>query len=338
MTWSTLWSRYKLRLRRKRLLWRGFRSRHGLKSVQNNTRKIAPNDILLFATVRNEAMRLPYFLEHYRKLGVSHFLLVDNESEDDTIALLQGSDDVSLWQTGASYKSARFGMDWMTWLLMRYGHGHWTLTVDADELLIYPDCERRPLSVLTAWLHTQGYAMMGVVMLDLYPKGPLDAQVYDPGQDPCKVLNWFDAHGYWAQKQAKMDNLWFQGGPRARHFFADAPERAPTLNKIPLVKWNRRYVFVNSTHNALPSWLNRTYDTAGQEKTSGVLLHTKFLPGSAERAKQERVRCEHFSDATLFDSYYDGVAKNPDLWTPDSTPYSGWRQLLDLRLMSRGDW
>jgi hypothetical protein len=30
-------------------------------------------------------------------------------------------------------------------------------------------------------------------------------------------------------------NLWIQGGPRARRFFADDPERAPALNKIPLV-------------------------------------------------------------------------------------------------------
>ncbi|WP_299825713.1 glycosyltransferase family 2 protein [uncultured Roseobacter sp.] len=334
----TLWSRYKLRLRRKRLLWRGFRSRHKLTSVQNNTRQIAPTDILLFATVRNEALRLPYFLQHYRALGVRHFLIIDNGSGDGTVALLTDAPDVSVWHTDASYKSARFGMDWLTWLMMRYGHGHWTVTVDADELLIYPDHETRPLPDLTKWLDAREQRMMGAMMLDLYPKGPPDDQAYRPGQNPCEVLQWFDAHGYWVQRQAKMGNLWLQGGVRARCFFAKNPARAPTLNKIPLVKWNRRYVFVNSTHNALPSGLNRTYDETGRSKVSGVLLHTKFLPGSAERARQEQMRKEHFSNSALYDEYYDAVAEDPDMWSPDATRFTGWQQLLDLRLMSRGDW
>lgn len=337
MTRPPLWSRYKLRLRRKRMLWRGFRSRHDLRKVQDNTGRIGQDDILLFASLRNEAMRLPYFLEHYRKLGVAHFLIVDNDSDDGTDALLRGADDVSLWHTGASYKSARFGMDWLTWLMMRYGHGHWTVTVDADELLIYPDHDTRLLPDLTAELETRGQLMMGAIMLDLYARGAPNAQLYTPGQDPCTVLNWFDAYGYWVQRQAKMGNLWLQGGPRARCFFAADPARAPTLNKIPLVRWDRRYVFVNATHNALPNWLNRTYDETGQEKTSGVLLHTKFLPDSADRALQERTRQEHFSNSALYDEYYAAVAENPDLWDAGSIRYTGWQQLLALRLMSRGN-
>lgn len=334
----TLWSRYKLRLRRKRFLWRGFRSRHKLTPVQNHTRQIAPADILLFATMRNEALRLPYFLQHYRALGVRHFLIVDNGSDDGTLELLKEASDVSVWHTGASYKSARFGMDWLTWLLMRYGHGHWTVTVDADELLIYPDHDTRPLPDLTKWLDAQGHPMMGAMMLDLFPKGSPDDQVYTPGQDPCEVLAWFDAHGYWVQQQPKMGNLWLQGGVRARCFFAKDPARAPTLNKIPLVKWNRRYVFVNSTHNALPCWLNRCYDEPGSQKVSGVLLHTKFLPGSAARARQEQARQEHFSNSSLYDAYYDAVAENPDLWQPESVKFTGWQQLVDLGLMFRGPW
>ncbi|MBW4706833.1 glycosyltransferase family 2 protein [Roseobacter sp. YSTF-M11] len=333
-----LWTRYKLRLRRRRLLWRGFRSRHQLNRIKDLTAEIAPGDILLFATVRNEAIRLPYFLEHYRRLGVSHFLIVDNDSTDDTAAVLTAAPDVSFWHTTAGYKDARFGMDWLMWLLIRHGHGHWTITVDADELLVYPDHDSRPLPHLTAWLEQQGQEMMGATMLDLYPKGSPDAQRYTPGQNPCDVLNWFDGYGYWAQRQPKMDNLWLQGGARARCFFADEPRRAPTLNKIPLVKWNRRYVFVNSTHNALPRRLNRIYDAPGREKVSGVLLHTKFLPGVSDRAREEQSRQQHFSNSEQYDTYYHALAENPDLWDEQSIAYRGWQQLVDLRLMSRGSW
>ncbi|MGC3937943.1 glycosyltransferase family 2 protein [Roseobacter sp. EG26] len=332
------WTRYKLRLKRKRLLWRGFRSRHALKLTSDKTARIDPAQILLFATVRNEAMRLPYFLEHYRELGVSHFLIVDNDSTDDTAALLAAAPDVSLWHTNAGYKNARFGMDWLTWLLIRYGHGHWTITVDADELLIYPDHETRKLPELTAWLDQRGQRAMGAMMLDLYAKGPTDKQSYKRNQNPCEVLKWFDAYGYWAQRQSRMGNLWLQGGPRARCFFAKDPRRAPTLNKIPLVKWSRRYTFVNSTHNALPPQLNRTYDEPGKEKVTGVLLHTKFLPGVADRARAEQNRKQHFSNSTLYDAYYQSLIENPDLWDVNSTPYSGWEQLVELGLMARGQW
>lgn len=320
------------------MLWRAYRSRHQIKVAKNQTSSIRSDDILLFATVRNEMLRLPHFLEHYRGLGVSHFLIVDNGSDDGSDDFLLSQPDVSLWRTDAGYKASRFGMDWMTWLQRRYAHGHWAVTVDADELLIYPDHDSRTLSELTRWMDGSGYQKAGALMLDLYPKGPVETHKYTSDQDPVDVLEWFDAFGYWAQIQPKMGNLWLQGGVRARCFFQDDPRRAPTLNKIPLVKWDRSYVYVNSTHNALPPHLNRTYDEGGLEKLNMVLLHTKFLPDVAKRAQSEKARGEHFSNGALYSDYYDALAKGPDLWSPESVRYVDWRQLLDLKLMVSGGW
>ena len=52
--------------------------RHGrdLIPVQDRTARIAPRDVLLFSTLRNEAVRIPAFLSYYRALGVNHFLFV----------------------------------------------------------------------------------------------------------------------------------------------------------------------------------------------------------------------------------------------------------------------
>jgi len=76
----------------------------------------------LFATIRNEFDRLDAFLEHYRSLGVRHFLVVDNGSEDGSAEFLQTQPDVSLWVTHASYRQSRFGVDWLTWLQIKFGH------------------------------------------------------------------------------------------------------------------------------------------------------------------------------------------------------------------------
>lgn len=330
------WARYKLRLRRKRLLWRALSKRHEITATSRKTGAIVSKDVLLFAVMRNEMHRLPHFLSHYRALGVGHFLIIDNNSDDGTGDFLAAQPDVSVWQSKAGYKASRFGMDWLTCLLWRYGHGHWTVTVDADELFIYPDWEQRNLHTLTQALSRQGLVAMGALMLELYPKGPISDQTYRPGQDPTEVLNWFDAYGYFAQLQPKLGNLWLQGGPRARVFFADDARRAPTLNKIPLMRWNRNYVYVNSTHNALPRTLNRVYDQKDAVKPWGALLHTKFLPDAIARAKEEKHRGEHFADAVPYQGYYDALAANPDLWCDESISFENADQLERLGLISRG--
>lgn len=324
-------------MRRKRL-WRAFRSRWNLTLISDNRAVIQPGMILSFVTLRNEAMRLPFYLDHYRKLGVGHFFVVDNDSDDGSADYLAQQPDVSIWHTAASYRESRFGVDWLNWLMMRHAHGHWVVVADVDETLVYPDWPTRPLRELTRWLDTQGQPMMGAMMLDMYPKGSPDVRSYEPGEDPATVLNWFDAHGYWVQRQPKLDNLWLQGGPRARYFFAEDPRRAPTLNKIPLVKWNRHYAFVNSTHSALPSFLNHTQHDGENDLVTGVLLHSKFLPGTAARAREEKARNEHFLVAERYTDYYDKLTQSPDLWCADSTKYKDWEQLLALGLMSRGNW
>lgn len=329
---------YKLRWRRRKLLWRAFRKRRQLSVVADRTGDIRPGMILGAATMRNERMRLPFFLEHHRKLGVGHFLIVDNGSDDGTREYLADQPDVSLWSATASYKRARFGLDWLTWVMIKHAHGHWCLTLDADEILIYPYWDTRPLEALTEWLDQSGIEMFPAMMLDMYPKGRLGEQVYKPGQDPMEILAWFDGGNYTIQRQEPMENLWIQGGVRARYFFDRKPRRAPTLNKVPLVKWNRRFVYVNSTHGILPRRLNRFYDRSGGEFASGILLHTKFLDSVVEKSKEELERREHFANSSLYEDYYQSLIEQPDLWCEGSSRYISWRQLEAMGLMSRGTW
>lgn len=332
------WAAYRLRWKRRRLLWRSFRKRRELAAAVDRTGAIRPGALLCFATVRNEALRLPYWLDYHRRLGVAHFLIVTHDCSDGTRALLDAAPDVSVWTTTARYRAARFGTDWLNWLLARYGCSHWCLTLDADELFVYPHCDSRDLAALTAFLAARGQVAMGATMLDLYPAGRLESGSYAPGEDPLKVLTHFDAWGHVVERQLPMENLWLRGGPRARVFFADRPLRAPTLNKVPLVRWRRGYAYLNSTHSALPRILNRVHDAPGHSATTGALLHTKFLPGIAARSAEEKRRGEHFGRPGEYDAYYDRLIADPLLWSSDSVRYRGWRQLEDLALISRGAW
>ncbi|WP_236626169.1 glycosyltransferase family 2 protein [Actibacterium mucosum] len=292
---------------------------------------------MLFACVRNEEARLPYFLDYYRKMGVGHFLFVDNGSNDATSDILDAAD-ISVWTTDQSYRLSRFGMDWVTWLQIKHGHGHWCLTVDADELLIYPYHETEDLHALTRRLDRDGKRSFGALMLDLYPKGRLSDAPYVPGEDPTQQLEWYDPTGYPTKYQPPLRNMLIRGGARGRVFFASEPERAPTLSKAPLVKWNRRFAYVSSTHSVLPRRLNNVRDPKDGKIPSGILLHTKFLNVVVEKSSEEKMRKEHFANSELYNTYYDAVSADPVLWFEGSAKLGSWHELQAHSLMSSGHW
>ncbi len=335
---SGIFTRYRLRWLRRRWRFQAYRRRRDLYPVRQRTHGISGGDVLLFATLRNERIRMPYFLSYYRALGIGHFLIVDNASDDGTREYLAAQPDVSLWTTGASYKRARYGMDWINGLLSQHGHGHWCLVVDADEFFVYPYSDTRPIRALTDWLDASSVRSFSAMLLDMYPKGPMTAQPYAEGQDPFEIAQWFDTGNYTFLKNELYGNLWIQGGPRARVFFADDPEKAPALNKIPLVHWDRSFVYARSTHMLLPRGLNFVYDAWGGEKASGILMHAKFLDILAAKTDEEMRRGQHFASSTEYRAYKAALDRQPDLWCKWSERYINWRQLEILGLMSKGNW
>ncbi|WP_159975175.1 glycosyltransferase family 2 protein [Roseobacter cerasinus] len=316
-----------MRLIRKRLRIRAYGKGFQLRPAVDRTAQLQAQDILLFAVLRNDNLRLPHFLQYYRDLGVSHFLLVDNGSTDGSAEYLATQPDVSLWRTMGSYRKARCGVDWLNYIKGRYGHGHWCVTVDADELLVYPFCDTRPLRALTDWLESCSVRAFSAMLLDMYAKAPRDDASYVRGQNPIDTACWFDSGNYTVSHNPLYNNLWIQGGPRARTQFADKPEQAPALNKIPLVKWHRKYAYVSSTHMLLPRGLNLAYGAWDGDKASGVLLHAG-LPGATTLA----------DGADQSTAITDGSAGEAQPWCRWSEKYVNWRQLELLGLMSKGNW
>ena len=333
-----LWSSYRLRWERRRWLLRARLRARDLRAVSRRPIPPDPGATLVFCTLRNERARLPFFLKYYRDLGAAHFLIVDNGSDDGSAEYLAAQPDVSLWSTRASYRDAAHGVDWMNALLSRHAAGRWALTVDVDEFLVYPFCDTRPLRALTDWLSDAGLRAFGTLLLDVYPKGPVAQAVCAEGQNPLELACWFDPANYTLSRNPRHRNLWVQGGPRARAFFADQPRQAPALNKIPLVRWQRGYAYVSSTHMLLPRGLNLVYETQGGEKATGCLMHAKFLATLRGKAVEELARGEHYAASREYRAYAEGIEGRTDLWHVWSERFINWRQLEILGLMSKGSW
>ena len=334
---------------------------HVLVERTANTHPPSPNaEILGFARCRNEILRLPAFFEHYRRLGVDRFYIVDNDSTDGSSDYLAAQPDVHLFHTARRYGEASLGVDWLNALLAEFGGGSWCVTVDIDELLAYPGSEVAPLRTLTKHLDQSGYQALACLLLDLYPAGPLKDARYRSGGDVIAAAPYFDAGPYERLAVDLCPGVVIRGGMRARIFYPrymarnalvrsyDAlldrlghhvpalrqvgPLRArrrrnpPCLTKVPLVRWDRQSRYVNSIH-----WI------AAQPVApeSGVLLHFKFLHDFHDRAAREATRGEYYDEASEYRTYIQRLNENPDmsLVYEGSRRFEGTAQLVALGLM-----
>ena len=311
---------------------------HGqdLLPVQDHTASIAAEDLLVFCTCRNEKSRLPFFLEYYRKLDIGHFLFVDNDSTDGTREFLSAQPDCSVWTTKASYKDSNFGVHWLNFLAGKYGPKHWCLTLDPDEFLVYPYCDTRSLREMTDFFDSEKKESFFTILLDMYPKGSVEEAHYHESMDPLEVAPWFDPTGFY-QEQMPQRDWWVRGGVRRRVFFANEPWNAPALNKTPLVRWKKHFLYLSSTHVLAPKRLNEPHFKDSLAPT-GCLLHFKYLSLFQNKVREEMERKQHYAGSREYKKYADMFAKKTHLWCDGSVRFQGWRQLVDLGLMNVGRW
>ncbi len=276
--------------------------------------------------VRNETLRLPYFLEHYRALGVDRMFFLDNMSTDGTVDLLRAQERVHVYQTDA-HLSREIGL--REALLWRYGLGHWCVLVDADELLVYPHCESLGLARLCGVLAAGGHDALQSFLLDLYPRGPLQATGYVPGMDPRRVVRWFDADSHFVD--AWEAHLYFNHRSPAHTFLGGVRHRVldvnPCLAKFPLVRFHDRMLLHLGLHEI---------EGARVSCIRGASLHCKFLQDFAEKAVTEAAREQHWNAAYEYKRYAARVRENPELslWTPGSIELGDSAQLVRLGFMA----
>lgn len=93
------------------------------------------------AIFKNEERALPEWLQHYLHHGVEHFLLIDDKSDDRSVALLQpyiNAGLVTLFQESHPYYLGRQRALYNKHILPRIEETHWLLMVDLDEFVWSP--------------------------------------------------------------------------------------------------------------------------------------------------------------------------------------------------------
>lgn len=286
--------------------------------------------------VYNEAHRLPYLLSYYRRMGIGHFIIIDNQSTDGSRDLVRDQPDTSLFSANGLFKKARFGIDWVNGILNRYCEGKWVLHVDADEFLVYPHMDTCPLAEFTALLEARNQFSLPSVMIDMYSDRNHTENLYAQGDDPLSICALFDGKGYVSHLDTVTSTLWIKGGVRGRIYFSDDFSRGPALNKTPLLKWKRHFAFLKVAHQLSPPELNRGGKVKPDQQIRGALLHFKFLSDFSQKVEAEKTRQQHTNEYNAYNQPSQEEQTPASFVGPDTRRYDGWRSLQAEGLIGEG--
>ncbi len=291
--------------------------------------KLIPDDIdeiRLFMVVRNEALRLPYIIQYYRKMGVNRFFIIDNNSTDTTQEFLLAQSDVHVFYINQSF--IRF-WKWMQALLERYGKNYWCLVVDADEVFVYPHYEDISLRDLCIYLDKAKTDALHSILVDMYPDKEIALNQYQVGDDLLQNSPYFDPYCYaidkwkWPNHKTGRDFYFntYHDGTRFRIFGLHL-----CCSKVSLLRYSDKIYLTEGMH---------TIDGANLSELQGAVLHFKFLFDFISRAKEEARREQHWNSAFDYKAYAQKINQGnfTGLYHKNSIKYEGSKQLLELDFM-----
>lgn len=90
-------------------------------------------EVALVCLLKNGSYYLDVLLEHHRSIGIRHFLIIDNGSEDDTLEILSLQPDVTVISNRLPVRIYESIM--RADIARRFVKGGWFLFVDSDELI-----------------------------------------------------------------------------------------------------------------------------------------------------------------------------------------------------------
>lgn len=281
-------------------------------------RPLSANDIPLVFITHNEMTLIPAFLSHYRRLGVTRFICVDDVSTDGSREYLIDQPDVDVWTSPIRFEKARRGRRWREALFEHYGYDRWYVNVDSDEFLIYDQCLREPLRALIGVLEEHGIKRLPAPMLDFYPS---DDTKSANGNMPWHVVDQIDPSGY--EVEFLKRGISVKGGPRKRLFNEDNE-----LMKYPLIFWDKSCLFGSSIHRPLP--YNRNFSPVW-----GVLLHFKFFTNYRHKIAEAASNRQHYNGSQHYQALKRELDRSGtiDFVAESSIRFLNPDQLIELGFM-----
>jgi hypothetical protein len=289
-----------------------------------------PFNPIVICVLKDEMIRAPDFLRHYREAGIERFAVIDNGSSDGVHEYLSSQPDVDLYlKEGPFHWIPKQG--WINRLIAHYGYRRWYIYVDADELIVFDGLGERTFADLTRHAQQSGITRVRGLLVDMYADGPLMESSYVAGDSLAAAYPYFDPEGY--VERTFKDILSVKGGPRMRAFGqADAKFRIE-LTKYPLFTVDRGEHMVN------PHYIWPTPGNFLSPRLLG-LLHFKFLPDLAARIRNAIALKNYWDESFEYQCYLRAIEADPrlSLWREGSARYRTPMDLISRGLIEAINW
>ncbi len=164
----------------------------------------------LVVTVKDDLPRIQLLLEHYRRLGISQFIVIDNNSSDGTREYAAKQPDVRVYLVEEAF-ATRKKEAWIEKVLALTGYDRWYIVVDSDELIDYVGSESHSLPDLILAESKDNKLCLQGYLVDMYSKNALFGDDCNYREIP-KVMSFFDKDSYYFKEKR------IYGGPRNRVF------------------------------------------------------------------------------------------------------------------------
>ncbi len=199
-----------------------------LKKINNSK---FDNGIILICFYNNFENFARKWMEHYMSIGIKNFVLIDNNSTDDSTKLLKEYESVvniSFWKINEMYNCYKM-CGWKQQIFEYYGNNKIYLTVDSDELFIYKNYKEISLK---NFIKEEQISSIKTMMLDVYS----NQNIYN---GKLKDFKYVDKNTYKTSTLVPY-GVRFLGGPRFRVLGIN-----PSLQKVSLIKYTGKEVYIN---------------------------------------------------------------------------------------------
>ena len=289
-----------------------------------------PANPIVISVLKDENLRLPAFLRHYREAGVERFAIIDNGSTDGGFEYLLAQPDVDLYRKeGPFHWVPKQG--WINRLVAHYGYRRWYLYADADELVVFDGLGERTFADLAGLMERRGFMRVRGFLVDMYADGPVLGSRYSRGENLVAACPYFDPDGYEENRFRELMSV--KGGPRMRVFGRAAAKFRPELTKYPM------FFLDHGECVASPHYIWPLSENFASPRLVGV-LHFKFLPDLSERIREAIARKSYWSDSLEYRCYLEIIDADPEVSLHDarSARYSSPHDLVSRGLVESIDW
>ena len=282
---------------------------------------------VVLCVVKDGAVLIDEFIEHYLNLGFEHVIFLDNGSTDDTIARAQRHSRVTVLQSLANFGKHKLRLKHA--LIRIFGIGRWSLIADIDEFFQFPLMHERSLKSFIGYLNKNNYTTMVAQMIDLLPSGTLQ----EIREQPIMTTNgarWYFStddivrsdYDVPSNRISSPEIKFWHGGVRKRVF-----DMEPLfLTKHPLNFGSGEIKFVSS----------HVMGSRYVADISGIILHYKFVGDFFQRTVDAVESKQFYRQSQEYRQYLDAFETTPELMLGKHTDreFTGYQSLADADLFT----